>query len=208
MNANDPVGYRAQINVFPRAGEGFDYTARDTLGGPRLSGTFNTNTFYNTQELRAGNYTVAPRPHIERTSLQSLYDVLLLHDPNAHTGRPTISNTADWNTVQYADGPPIHGVQIHPGRFANGSGVSESCLICSDVEFGRLNSLFNANYGNGGVHMTIAPFSIDIDNAMDSATRVNAYRPINGWNGGPAAGGFVLYPNKLNTSMTHAVYAK
>ena len=75
--------------------------------------------------------------------MQGIIDAITFSNPNAHAGRPTISNTDNWNTICYGDGQVIEGAQIHPGRIGtDGGGISKGCLVCSDADYGRLNQMF------------------------------------------------------------------
>ena len=225
VNGNDPTGLVAFVYAAPRQGGGFNYRAFDDKGSKMLTGTFNANTFVNTNELRAGAYTISPRPYIDKTVGQALKDLLTFNNRNAHAFRPTISNTGNFNLIQYSDGTTLEGVQVHPGRTAAGGGISLGCLVCSDVEYGRLNALFNKNYSDGGVNLQILSGSIEdafpsfkiaptpygggITNtngggipALKLDTQLNSFSDFAG------AGGFLIYPNKANTNMMRSVYSK
>ncbi|MCP4456842.1 MAG: hypothetical protein GY816_02265 [Cytophagales bacterium] len=133
-------------------------------------------------------------------------------DRNRNEGIPTLSNTNNWNTIQYDDGSePLTGIQIHPGRDEYGSGISDGCLMCSDVEFGQLNQMFNDNYSNGGVSLAVTTPLDPINAGFNDGVNRDAFDTfeIDTYNGSSSAfGGFLLYPNKLNTNMTRYVYSK
>ena len=223
VNANDPMGLEAFVYAAPRAQGGFNYRAFDDNGSKMLTGTFNANTWVNTQQLPAGAYTVSPRPYLATNYLQQAKD-LIFGDRNAHAGRPTISNTDNWNTTVFPDGSSHQGVEIHPGRTADGGGVSLGCLVCSDANYGQLNALFQNNYNDGGVNLRVLSGSMqDAFPSLKITPNVPSYQGTGGGSSAPltldtnfgsmsdiggAAGGFLLYPNKPNTNQMQSVYSK
>jgi hypothetical protein len=121
----------------------------------------------NYNQLRPGNYTISPRPHIEeKTGVAGLKQTIGSMLPgnrdgnvNKHEGQPIISNTNDPGTVRYSDGKKIHGATIHPGRDANGEGGNSlGCLVCNTETFNKLNQQLNENYGKGGAKLHIYAF--------------------------------------------------
>ena len=223
VNANDPSGLEAFVYAAPRAQGGFNYRAFDDNGSKMLTGTFNANTWVNTQQLPAGSYTVSPRPYLDTNYLQQAKD-LIFGDRNAHAGRPTISNTGNWNTTVFPDGSTHQGIEIHPGRTADGGGVSLGCLVCSDAAYGQINALFQKNYDDGGVNLRVLSGSMqDAFPSLKITPNVPAYQGMGGGSSAPlrldtnfgsmsdiggAAGGFLLYPNKPNTNQMQSVYSK
>jgi RHS repeat-associated protein len=223
INANDPTGLEAFVYAAPRAQGGFNYRAFDDNGSKMLTGTFNANTWVNTQQLPAGSYTVSPRPYLDTNYLQQAKD-LIFGDRNAHAGRPTISNTDNWNTTVFPDGSSHQGIEIHPGRTADGGGVSLGCLVCSDADYGQLNSLFQNNYNDGGVNLRVLSGSMqDAFPSLKITPNVPSYQGTGGGSAAPltldtnfgsmsdiggAAGGFLLYPYKPNNNQMQSVYSK
>jgi len=202
VNGNDPMGLEAKVNVYPRPNnqQGFDYIAFDDLGSKPLAGQFNANTTINVNQLRAGDYTVSPRPHVPEPGLFGTLNDWLhgnFSGRNRNEGIPTISNTTDWNTIRYSEGTIIQGAQIHSGRNGTDQGNSLACLVCTQDNFNNLNALFQKNYDNGGVALSI--LTQPVDNYMSG-------NGSNVWSA--AGGGFVLYPNKPNTNMMESVYKK
>lgn len=92
----------------PLPGGGFTFTATGTGTSGSITGTFNTGTT-NFNQIQPGTYNVTPRPSLPDTLLNTLLD------RNKNAGRPTISNTSDWNTIVNADGSVTHGAQFHMG---------------------------------------------------------------------------------------------
>jgi hypothetical protein len=146
---------RADVEVWPRQGKGFNYRATDDQGSKPLQGTFNTGTSLNINQLPEGDYRVTPRPRVpEPGPIGKVRDFFMV-DRNKNAGRPTISNTDNWNQVRFPDGSIHEGIQIHPGRQGTASGSSLGCLVCTEPEYNQLNQMFNRNYDNGGVFLHI-----------------------------------------------------
>lgn len=80
-----------------------------------------------------------------------------LFNRNQYAGRPTISNTSDWNTIQYPNGSITKGAQIHPGRNGTNQGTSLACMVTDKSTYDALNNLFQNNYNNGGVKLIVNP---------------------------------------------------
>ena len=76
---------------------------------------------------------------------------------NANAGNSTISNTSDWNTIQYSNGDITRGAQFHEGRNGSSSGVSQACMVSDRAINNALNKMFQRNYNNGGVTLTVYP---------------------------------------------------
>ncbi|MES2369764.1 MAG: RHS repeat-associated core domain-containing protein [Pseudomonadota bacterium] len=148
---------RADIDVWPRQGGGFNYRASDDQGSKPLQGTFNTGTSININQLPTGNYSVSPRPAVPEPGFFGGIRDLYLGDRNRNAGRPTISNTNNWNQIRFPDGSLHEGVQIHPGRSGTNGGNSLGCLVCTQSQFNSLNQMFQKNYDNGGVHLNVLP---------------------------------------------------
>ena len=156
--SNGPVQVaRADVQVWPRQGGGFSYRAADDRGSKPLQGTFNTGTSLNINQLPVGNYSVTPRPKVEEPGALGQIHDFFMGDRNQHAGRPTISNTDNWNQVRFPDGSIHEGVQIHPGREGTSGGNSLGCLVCAQPDYYLLNQMFNKNYNNGGVFLQMLP---------------------------------------------------
>lgn len=171
--ANDPVdktdfsGERADVAMIPDPnGKGYIFVAIDSSGN-KITGHFNNTTFNEPgKALPVGNYTITPRPHIQEKSgiagvKQKVGTILsgnVSGNVNKHEGQPTITNTGRPGEVRRPDGTTMEGVTIHPGRDSNGNGgVSEGCLVTCNADFGRLNSMLNQNYQNGGAFLQVLP---------------------------------------------------
>ena len=128
---------RADVNVWPRQGGGLNYRVTDDQGSKPLQGTFNTGTSLNINQLPTGNYSVSPRPRVPEPGVLGQVRDLFMGDRNRNAGNPTISNTDNWNQVQFSDGSIHEGVQIHPGRQGTAGGNSLGCLVCTQPELFR-----------------------------------------------------------------------
>ena len=77
---------------------------------------------------------------------------------NKHEGDPVISNTPNWNTIDFGNGKSASGVMIHRGRDpeTGEGGRSLGCMVCNNIDYWSLKDMFDKNYNNGGVflHMT------------------------------------------------------
>lgn len=102
-------------------------------------------------QIQAGTYSVNPRPRLPDTFINNLLN------RNKNAGRPTISNTDDWNTIRNPDGSITHGAQIHPGRNGTNGGTSLGCMVTDQSSYDKLNKLFQDNYNNGGVQLIVLP---------------------------------------------------
>ena len=147
---SDPFGLEAQIYATPNNQGGFNFYAFDNQGSGTVTGDFNNNTS-NFNQLKPGVYSVTPRPELPNTFSNWLFD------RNENTGNPTISNTNDWNTVQYSDGSITTGAQFHEGRDGGTGGISQACMVSDRKTNDKLRELFEKNYDNGGVTLTILP---------------------------------------------------
>ncbi len=148
---------RADVNVWPRQGGGFNYRASDDQGSKPLQGTFNTGTSVNINQLPEGNYRVTPRPRVPEPGLFGQMRDAFMGDRNQNAGRPTISNTGNWNQVRFPDGSIHEGMQIHPGRQGTSGGNSLGCLVCTQGQYNLLNDMFKLNYSNDGVFLHVLP---------------------------------------------------
>ena len=156
--SNGPVQVaRADVIVSPRQGGGFNYRATDDQGSKPLQGTFNTGTTLNINQLPEGDYRVTPRPRVPEPGLLGQVRDVFVGDRNRNAGRPTISNTDNWNQVRFPNGSIHEGVQIHPGRQGTSGGNSLGCMVCSQAEYNLLNDMFKINYSNGGVFLHVVP---------------------------------------------------
>jgi hypothetical protein len=213
-NANDPSGLEAYVYASPRAKKGYDFRAFDDNGSKMVSGTFNVNTWSNSFNLPTGSYNVTPRPYIEVSPLQRAKDILSMDDRNAKVGIPTISNTDNWNTTRFPDGSLHQAIQIHPGRTASGGGISQGCLVCSDVDFGRLNGLFKSNYNDGGVNLQVLPGSIQssfpsLKISAGAPSQMSASRPQSSFRMDDSLSmGRASYPSSSSNRSMISVYRK
>jgi hypothetical protein len=157
VNRVDPLGLRADLYATVLPSGGYSYSLVDT-NSANLSGTFNTKTV-NFNQLQPGDYSVLPRPHIEPSTSDSIYNFFTGRGVNRREGYPTISNSNNWNTVINPDGSVTHGAQFHEGRNGTDTGVSEACMVTSKSSFDKINSIFKLNYDNGGVFLHIKSFS-------------------------------------------------
>ena len=146
----DPLGLEAWVNASPNGNGGYNFTAHDNQGSTLITGSFNNNTT-NFNQIRPGTYNVTPRPTLPNTLSNWLFD------RNANAGNPTISNTNDWNTIQYSNGDITTGAQFHEGRNGSSSGVSQACMVSDRPTNNALNQMFQRNYNNGGVTLTVYP---------------------------------------------------
>ncbi|MDA8412572.1 MAG: RHS domain-containing protein [Desulfobacteraceae bacterium] len=153
----DPDGREADVLVRPLKQGGYSFKATDNLGSNPISGTFNTGTSININQLPQGDYNVTPRPRVEEPGLLGQVRDYFMGDRNKNAGRPTLSNTDNWNRVQYPDGSIHEGVQIHPGREGTAGGNSLGCLVCTKSTYEQMNRMFQKNYDNGGVKLHVLP---------------------------------------------------
>jgi len=149
----DPLGLAATVVATPLPTGGFSFTATGTGLNGSINGTFNTGTI-NFNQIQSGTYTVSPRPALPNTFINWLFN------RNQHAGLPTISNTSNWNIIQYPNGSITQGAQIHPGRNGTNGGVSRACMVTNQSTFNALNNLFQLNYSNGGVTLIVLPLSL------------------------------------------------
>jgi RHS repeat-associated protein len=146
----DPSGLAATVVAQQLNGGGYSFYAFGDGRAGAISGTFNTSTF-NVNQLGQGTYSVSPRPTLDAPWWNPFSQI------NANAGRPTISNSSNWNTVIGADGRATHGAQFHAGRNGGAGGVSRACMVSDQGTYNQLNSLFQMNYQNGGVTLMIFP---------------------------------------------------
>ncbi|WP_050750276.1 RHS repeat-associated core domain-containing protein [Allochromatium vinosum] len=150
LNFVDSLGLEATVAAIPLSTGGYSFTATGSGLHGNITGTFNTGTI-NFNQIRPGTYFITPRPNLPNTFTNWLFD------RNEYAGRPTISNTDDWNTIRYPDGSVTHGAQIHPGRNGTSGGVSRACMVTDQSTYDSLNNLFQNNYNNGGVTLVVSP---------------------------------------------------
>ena len=146
----DPLGLDATVTASPLASGGFNFSATGTGLAGSITGTFNTGTT-NFNQIQTGIYSVEPRPSLPDTFINEFFD------RNKNAGRPTISNTDDWNTIRNPDGSITHGAQIHPGKDGTNGGTSLGCMVTDQSTYDKLNKLFQDNYNNGGVKLIVLP---------------------------------------------------
>jgi uncharacterized protein RhaS with RHS repeats len=146
----DPLGLEATVVAVPLPTGGFSFTAAGSGLSGNITGTFNAGTV-NFNQIRPGTYSVTPRPSLPNTLTNWIFN------RNRNAGRPTISNTDDWNTIRYPDGSITQGAQIHPGRNGTNGGISRACMVTDQLTYERLNNLFRSNYDNGGVTLIVEP---------------------------------------------------
>jgi len=146
----DPSGLAATVVAQQQRGGGYSFYAFGDGRAGAISGTLNTSTF-NVNQLGQGTYSVSPRPELNTPWWNPFSQI------NANRGRPSISNTNDWNTVVGADGSITRGAQFHAGRNGGSGGVSRACMVSDQDTYSQLNSLFQMNYQNGGVTLMIFP---------------------------------------------------
>lgn len=146
----DPYGLEAWVNVSPNDKGGFDFTAHDDQGSTLITGSFNNDTI-NTNQIRPGVYSVSPRPKLPNTLTNWLFD------RNEKAGFPTISNTDDWNTIEYPNGDITRGAQFHEGVNGSTFGSSQACLVSDRKTNNSLIEMFTKNYGKGGVKLYVHP---------------------------------------------------
>jgi len=147
----DPLGLEAWVVASPNNQGGYNFYAHDNMGSATITGNFNNNTL-NYNQIRAGTYSVNPRPVLPFTFSNWLNNV------NANAGRPTISNTNDWNTIVYSDGSVTTGAQFHQGRGGTSFGVSQACMVSNAQTNTALNNMFNLSYNTpGGVTLIVLP---------------------------------------------------
>jgi len=150
INAIDPFGLAATVVATPLPNGGFSFSATGSGLDGSITGTFNTGTI-NYNQIRPGSYSVTPRPALPASFINWLLN------RNEHAGRPTISNTDDWNTIRYPDGSVTRGAQFHPGRNGTNSGISQACMVTDQATYDSLNELFQNNYNDGGVTLIVNP---------------------------------------------------
>ena len=155
VNWIDPLGLEATVHAFPNSQGGYDFHAFDNQGSNVVTGSFNNNTI-NFNQILPGVYSVTPRPELPNTLTNWLFD------RNKNAGNPTISNTDDWNTIQYSDGSITTGAQFHEGRGGGSGGVSQACMVSDGMTNIDVNDLFLRNYDNGGVTLIIYPSGFGI----------------------------------------------
>jgi RHS repeat-associated protein len=182
MDRIDPSGLEAWVDVTERSDKGYDFVAHDDKGN-EVKGKFNTTTT-NYNPIRAGDYTLAPRPHIEvKTGVKGVMQKLgsmasgnSSGDVNKHEGQPLISNTSSLGQIRYADGETRGGATIHPGRDANGiGGNSLGCLVTDKKTFDALTNLLNANYADGGVHLKMPETTLPENDSPKRKTCSSSY---------------------------------
>jgi RHS repeat-associated protein len=153
----DPDGNAAYLYAIKLKGGGYSFYAEDDKGSKSISGSFNTHTS-NYNQLGVGSYTITPRPYLNDVGIGTwLLNALRGRDVNEHAGRPSISNTGDWNTVKNADGSLTHGAQVHPGRGGTANGMSLACMVTDLQTYNQLKGMFDNNYNDGGVFLDILP---------------------------------------------------
>jgi hypothetical protein len=150
INFVDFIGLEATVIVSPIADGGFNFSATGSGLNGSITGMFNTGTV-NVNQIQPGSYSVSPRPALPNTVINKLLN------RNENAGRPTISNTKDWNTIRNSDGSETHGAQIHPGKNGTNEGVSLGCMVTDQKAYDNLNKLFQENYDNGGVKLIVLP---------------------------------------------------
>ncbi len=150
VSLTDPTGLAATVVAQELSGGGYSFYAFGDGRSGAIYGTFNTSTF-NVNQLSPGTYTVSPRPTLDTPWWNPFSQI------NANAGRPTTSNSCDWNTVIGANGSCTRGAQSHAGRNGGAGGVSRDCMVSDQNTFNQLNSLFQANYQNGGATLIILP---------------------------------------------------
>jgi len=150
VNWIDPYGLEANVIARPNNQGGFDFLAFDNQGSNLITGSFNNDTT-NFNQVRPGDYSATPRPTLPNTFANWLFN------RNEKAGNPTISNTNDWNTIKYADGSITRGAQFHEGRDGTSEGTSLACMVSNSSTNDKLLEMFERNYNNGGVVLTILP---------------------------------------------------
>ncbi len=146
----DPRGLKAWVNVFPSKAGGYVFIAHDEHGSTLITGRFNRDTI-NYNQIGPGTYKVEPRPRLPNT-LSNWFS-----NRNENAGNPTISNTNDWNKIQYSNGNVTRGAQFHEGRDGTSSGISQACMVSDCKTNDALNQLFKLNHDNGGTVLTVYP---------------------------------------------------
>ncbi|OAM52273.1 hypothetical protein A7981_01935 [Methylovorus sp. MM2] len=146
----DPLGLDATVTAIPLPSGGFYFSATGTGLPSSITGTFNTGTT-NYNQIQTGTYSIKPRPSLPDTFINGLLN------RNKNAGRPTVSNTDDWNTIKNSDGSITHGAQIHSGKDGTNGGVSLGCMVTDRATYNKLNKLFQDNYNNGGVKLIVLP---------------------------------------------------
>jgi RHS repeat-associated protein len=228
INLNDPSGLDAYVYVTPRADKCYNFRAFDNTSS--VSGVFNVTTNNASSSVLPGAYTLSPRPHIEeKTGLGGLVQTFgsmingnRTGNVNQHEGMPILSNTNQPNLISYPDGTQRTNITIHPGRdpVTGEGGNSLGCLVCNSPTFGRLNHMLQNNYDNGGSFLQMLPAgsnpfpSLKIPSSTPSF--MGPIQPTPAFNmdtslgsyGSAAGGGFLLYPNKINSNSMISVYSK
>jgi len=150
LSYTDPLGLAATAVAIPLPTGGFAFAASGDHYAGTITGTFNTGTT-NFNQIQTGTYSVTPRPSLPDTFINELFN------RNKNAGRPTISNTNDWNTIINPDGSITHGAQIHPGKNGTNGGTSLGCMVTDQSTYDKLNKLFQDNYNDGGVTLIVLP---------------------------------------------------
>ncbi|MCL4103374.1 hypothetical protein MMG03_002991 [Fibrobacter succinogenes] len=157
VNGVDPDGNAAYLYATKVKSGGYYFYAEDDKGRKPVSGSFNKQTM-NINQLGVGSYTISPRPYLTNVGLRTrILNWWNNIDINDHAGRPSISNTDDWNTVKNADGSITRGAQIHPGKNGTAGGTSLACLVTDEQSYNQLKEMFDDNYDDGGVFLEILP---------------------------------------------------
>jgi len=175
LNLVDPTGLRADVYVMPLpyGQQGYTFRALDDQNSLVVTGFFNVTT-NNYNQLRIGDYSLSPRPHIEEKTgiagyaqmLGSIWSGNTTGNVNRHEGVPQISNTDQPGVIMYSDGTMIKAAEIHTGRdpLTGEGGNSLGCLVCNNTDFDKLNQLLKRNYNDGGAYLHMdAPNSLPYD---------------------------------------------
>ena len=177
VNGVDPDGNAAYLYATILKSGGYSFYAEDDKGSKPISGSFNTHTM-NFNQLGAGSYTITPRPYLKNVGFGTwLLNFVRGRDVNEHAGRPSISNTDDWNTVRNADGSLTKGAQVHPGRNGTAGGVSRACLVTDLQTYNLLKEMFDNNYNDGGVFLEILPEGASLPQVEAGPAESNVYEP-------------------------------
>lgn len=122
-------GSKGTITAVNQWGNEWTTTAYDR--GPNT--TPGADPYGTDYQLPPGEYSISPRPQ---------------HLPRA--GRPTVSNTNNWNLVVTPQGTLRWGVQLHRGK---GPYRSEGCIVSQDID--KIISIIETEYNKGGVTLII-----------------------------------------------------
>lgn len=138
VNLVDQMGLEAWI-IVNRIGNQGTISAVDSDGN-RASGDFfdagrgtGKDPYGTNLQIPPGTYTVTPRP----ANL-------------SHPGRPTLSNTSNWNKITTPCGTDRFGVQLHKG---SNPSHSQGCLVSPN--FNAINDVIKDDYNKGGVTIII-----------------------------------------------------